>query len=102
MLLARITGSLVASQKAAKLVGQKLFLIEPCRVEPTKQQSLIGTQRTMVAVDTVGSGPGQLVLVVQGSSARFTPETEGLPVDAAIVGIVNQVTLGERVLSSES
>lgn len=99
MLLAKVIGTVVATEKAAKLVGQKLFIVEPYRVEPEKRDRLIGTQRTFVAVDTVGAGVGQLVLMVQGSSARFTKETESLPVDAAIVGLVNEVVVGNASIT---
>ena len=51
-----------------------------------------------MAVDTVGTGEGEVVLVVQGSSARMTPETAELPVDAVIVGIVDRVSVGHTVV----
>jgi ethanolamine utilization protein EutN len=53
-----------------------------------------------VAVDAVGVGPGETVLICQGSSARFTPETEKLPVDAAIIGIVDSVNVENRTVFS--
>jgi ethanolamine utilization protein EutN len=56
---------------------------------------MVSTGRTLVSVDTVGAGEGEMVLVVQGSSARMTPETKTLPVDATIVGIVDTVNLGK-------
>src|SRR6476646_5941390 len=62
--------------------------VEPLRVEPQGRDRLIGTGRTFVVVDTVGAGQGEMVLIVQGSSARLTPETEKLPVDCTIIGIV--------------
>ena len=49
------------------------------------------TGRTFVAVDTVGAGEGEFVLITQGSSARLTPETKNLPIDTVIVGIVDTV-----------
>lgn len=91
MFLARITGSLVSTQKVDALVGQKLLLVEPLRVDEKDQQSLKPTGRSFVVVDTVGAGEGDVVLCVQGSSARFTPGTKELPIDAAIIGIVDQV-----------
>lgn len=91
MFLAQITGSVVSTQKVASLVGQKLLIVEPLRVEQKTRKRLNPTGRTFIAVDTVGAGEGEVVLCVQGSSARFTPQTEKLPVDAAIVGIVDQV-----------
>jgi ethanolamine utilization protein EutN len=98
MFLARITGSLVATQKVASMVGQKLLIVEPLRVNEQDQSSLQPTGRTFVVVDAVGAGEGEVVLCVQGSSARFTPETKNLPVDAAIVGIVDQVQVGQKTV----
>ena len=93
MFLARVTGHVVASQKDKSLNGQKLFVVEPLNVkydEATKTPASLGnTGRAIVALDTVGSGEGQLVLVVQGSSARMTEQTKNLPADAVIVGIVD-------------
>jgi ethanolamine utilization protein EutN len=102
MFLARVTGSVVATQKAASMVGQKLLVVEPLRVNESDQSGLVSTGRTFIAVDTVGSGEGEVVLIVQGSSARFTPETKTLPVDAAIVGIVDRVQVaGKTVFSAQ-
>jgi ethanolamine utilization protein EutN len=93
MFLAKVTGLVVATQKVATMTGHKLLTVEPLRVDPQQRDRLIGTGRTFVAVDTVGAGLGEMVLIVQGSSARLTPQTEKLPVDAAIVGIVDEVEL---------
>lgn len=98
MFLARITGSLVATQKVASMVGQKLLIVEPLRVNEQDQSSLQPTGRTFIVVDTVGAGEGEVVLCVQGSSARFTPETKNLPVDAAVIGIVDQVQVGPKTI----
>jgi ethanolamine utilization protein EutN len=91
MFLARITGSVVSTQKVDAMVGQKLLLVEPLRVSEKDQSALVGTGRSFIAVDTVGAGEGEVVLIVQGSSARFTPQTKPLPVDCAIIGIVDSV-----------
>lgn len=69
--------------------GQKLLTVEPLRIDPETRDRLIGTGRTFVAVDLIGVGSDELVLIVQGSSARMTDETGKLPVDAAIIGLVN-------------
>jgi len=98
MFLARITGSLVSTQKVASMVGQKLLIVEPLRVDEKDQSSLKTTGRTFVVVDTVGAGEGEIVLCVQGSSARYTPETKTLPVDAAIIGIVDQVQVASKTI----
>ena len=102
MFLARVTGSVVASQKVVSMIGQKLLTVDPLRVDEKDGGKLKPTGRTFVVVDAVGAGEGQVVLIVQGSSARFTPETKPLPVDAAIIGIVDTVQVqGEIVFKNE-
>jgi microcompartment protein CcmK/EutM len=91
MLIAKVTGSLVSTEKVDSMVGFKLLLIEPYRVDPKSRTSLVTTGRTMVAVDTVGAGEGEFVMITQGSSARLTPETKSLPVDTVIIGIIDTV-----------
>jgi ethanolamine utilization protein EutN len=98
MFLARVTGSVIATQKVASMVGSKLLTVEPLRVDPAKRDQLISTGRTFVCVDTVGAGQGELVLIVQGSSARMAPEVEKLPVDATIIGIVDTVNVENRII----
>jgi ethanolamine utilization protein EutN len=66
MFLARITGSLVATHKVESLIGQKLLLVEPLRVDEKDQKSLKPTGRSFVVVDTVGAGEGEVVLVRAG------------------------------------
>ena len=100
MFLARVTGNVVATQKDKSLNGQKLFVVEPLNVkydEATKTPASLGnTGRAIVAIDVVGCGEGQLVLVVQGSSARMTDVTKNLPADAIIVGIVDSAEYGGK------
>ena len=100
MFLARVTGSVVATQKVASMTGQKLLTVEPYRVEEKARDRLVSTGRTFVAVDTLGAGIGELVLICQGSSARLTPETEKLPVDCVVIGLVDTVDLGGQVVFS--
>src|SRR3954468_13196841 len=100
MFLARVTGSVVATQKVASMIGRKLLIVEPMRVDPQKRDRLVSTGRSFVVVDTVGAGQGEMVLIVQGSSARLTPETEKLPVDATIIGIVDSVNVANQTLFS--
>jgi ethanolamine utilization protein EutN len=99
MFLARVTGHVVATQKDKTLNGQKLFVVEPLNVKydddkdgNNKPASLGNTNRAIVAIDVVGAGEGQLVLVVQGSSARMTEVTKNMPADAVIIGIVDSAT----------
>ncbi len=93
MFVAKVTGSVVASTKVDSMVGHKLLIVEPYRIDPSDRKRLVTTGRTFVAVDTIGSGEGEYVLIVQGSSARLTPETKALPIDAVIIGIVDTVQL---------
>ena len=100
MFLAKVTGSVVATQKVKSMTGHKLLIVEPLRVEPQSRDRLIGTGRSFVVVDTVGAGLDEMVLIVQGSSARLTPETEKLPVDATIIGIVDSVNVENNIIFS--
>ena len=96
MFLARVTGHVVATQKDRSLSGQKLLVVEPLNVRYDEASnapaSLGNTGRAIVALDVVGCGEGELVLVVQGSSARMTEQTKELPCDAVVVGIVDSAT----------
>ncbi len=91
MFIAKVTGSLVSTQKTASMVGYKLLIVEPYRLEANDRQSLVTAGRTFVTVDMLGAGEGDFVLITQGSSARLTPETKNLPIDTVIIGIVDQV-----------
>ncbi|MGE0607176.1 MAG: EutN/CcmL family microcompartment protein [Pirellulales bacterium] len=102
MFVAKVTGSVIATQKVDSMKGQKLLIVEPYRVDEQDRTRLKSTGRTFVAVDTVGAGKDEMVLIVQGSSARLTPETKNLPIDAAIIGIVDSVHVAsECVYSTE-
>ena len=102
MFLAKVTGHVVATQKDKTLNGQKLFVVEPLNVkydQSTNQPASLGhTNRAIVAIDAVGCREGQLVLVVQGSSARMTEQTKNLPADAVIVGIVDSAQYAGKSL----
>jgi microcompartment protein CcmK/EutM len=87
MFLARILGTVVATRKDDRLEGCKLLVVQPLDPEGKEAGS------PLVAVDTVSAGGGETVLVVTGSSARMTARTREAPVDAAIVGIVDTVSL---------
>ena len=107
MFLARVTGNVVATQKDKTLNGQKLLVVEPLNVKYDEKSnapaSLGNTGRAIVAIDVVGAGDGQLVLVVQGSSARMTDVTKNLPADAIIVGIVDSAEYaGKTFFKAES
>ena len=96
MFVGKVTGSLVSTQKVDSMVGLKLLVVEPYRVDAETRARMKTTGRTFVAVDTVGAGEGEYVLVTQGSSARLTPDTKTLPVDAVIIGIIDSVHVDHR------
>lgn len=100
MFVAKVTGSLVSTQKVASMVGYKLMIVEPYRLEPKERKSLTTTGRTFVAVDLLGAGEGDLVLISQGSSARLTPETKNMPLDTVIIGIVDKVQVDSACVYS--
>ena len=91
MLIARILGSIVATRKDPRLEGRKLLVIAPVDVGDGSRK---GTP--LIAVDTVGAGFREIVLVVQGSSARLAQGCADCPVDAAVVGIVDTVDIDAR------
>ena len=95
MFLAKVTGSVVSTQKVETMRGQKLLVVEPFRLDTATRKSLTSAGRTFVAVDTLGAGVGEMVLITQGSSARLTPETKNLPIDCVVVGIVDRVDVDQ-------
>ena len=102
MFVARVTGSVVSTQKMESMTGHKLLVVEPYRLEGEKRQSLITTGRTFIAVDTLGAGENDFVLITQGSSARLTPETKELPIDAVVIGIVDTVHIDKASVYSRN
>ena len=102
MLIAQVTGSVVATHKTATMTGQKLLVVEPYRLDEKSRSRLVSTGRTFIAVDTLGAGEGQFVLVTQGSSARLTPETKSLPIDAVVIGLIDSVMVDCQDVFSRS
>jgi ethanolamine utilization protein EutN len=98
MFIARVTGTVVSTQKVPEMKGETLFIVDPLRVDEKTKGSLVSTGRTFIAVDAVGAGEGETVLIVQGSSARFTEDTKKLPIDCAIVGIIDSVQVGGKTV----
>lgn len=88
MILAKVVGTVVATRKDERLVSAKLLLARAVSPEGTFEGN------HLVAVDTVDAGFGETVLIVSGSSARMADGLKDTPVDAAIVGIVDTVSLG--------
>ncbi len=82
MIAGKVIGSVVSTRKCEKLIGQKFMIVEPL-------QRMRSGPGTLIAIDMIGAGIGEYVLVAQGSAARIGSGDETAPVDAAIVGIID-------------
>lgn len=98
MILARVEGNLVATKKHEKMTGRKMLIVRPLYVDSAGATEFKAGSTTVVAVDLLGAGEGELVLVAQGSSARLGMPDKDAPVDAVVVGIVDSVDLARRVI----
>ncbi|MFD0895868.1 EutN/CcmL family microcompartment protein [Luteolibacter ambystomatis] len=98
MFLAEVIGQVVATKKDEQMTGRKLLLLRPMLVDDKDPSKFKPGQNTVVAIDTVGAGEGELVMFCQGSSARAAEGLKQVPVDAAIVAIVDRVeVLGKNI-----
>lgn len=103
MFLAKVEGAVVATKKDAGMSGRKLLLIRPQLVDDKDPTRFKAGANTIIAVDSVGAGEGELVLFCQGSSARLAPGLKDAPVDAVIIGIVDSVdVLGKQVYNAKN
>ena len=91
MKLGKVIGTVVATRKDEKLEGLQLYMVQDISPEAAAREAFV------VAVDSVGAGVGEVVLYASGSSARQTRSTDGRPVDAVIMAIVDTVDMGGRV-----
>lgn len=91
MLIGKVIGTVVATQKEEEIRGLRLLLVR------TLDADLQGTKTLVVAADSVGAGTGEVVLFAQGSSARQTKATDKRPIDAVIMAIVDTVEVGGDV-----
>ncbi len=85
MTLGKVTGTVVATQKDEKLVGSKLLIVQDINLDGELDR------KYTVAVDAVGAGIGEVVLVATGSSARQTQVTSNKPVDGVVMAIVDTI-----------
>ena len=89
MILARVVGTVVATRKDPRLEGKKLLILKPISPEGKDETGYV------VSVDTVSAGYRERVIAVSGSSARMADGCKDIPVDSAIVGIVDDLQLDE-------
>lgn len=98
MFLARVIGAVVSTKKDETMRGRKLLILRPMLVDEANPAQFRAGASTIVAVDSLGAGNGDLVLFCQGSSARQAAGMKTLPIDAAVIGLVDTVeVLGKRV-----
>jgi microcompartment protein CcmK/EutM len=90
MLLGKVIGTVWSTRKDENLVGSKFLIVRQVNLELEPQKS------TVIAVDSVGAGYGEIVLVAQGSSARQTTFTKNKPVDAVIMAIVDKLDISVK------
>src|SRR5437867_4193790 len=103
MFLARVEGSVVSTKKEASMNGRKLLLLRPQLVDDKDPTKFRPGQNTIVAVDSVGAGVGEMVMFCQGSSARLASGMKDAPVDAVVIGIVDTVdVLGKQIYSAKT
>ena len=95
MILCKVLGTAVSTRKDAQLQGAKMLMV--VEVDPQGEPLARGT---MIVIDAVGAGRGDVVLVATGSAANNTPQTAHAPVDATAVAIVDTVFGGGKVLYS--
>ncbi len=91
MKLGRIVGTVVSTRKDASLESLKLLVVENLTTTMEREGGYV------VAVDAVGAGLGEVILYASGSSARLTPITKDRPVDAVIMGIVDNFDINGNV-----
>ncbi len=103
MFLARVEGSVVATKKDSNMSGRKLLLLRPQLVDDKDPSQFRPGTNTIVAVDSIGAGIGELVLFCQGSSARLASGMKEAPIDAVVIGIVDVVdVLGKQIYNAKS
>ena len=102
MFLAKVEGSVVATKKDPSMSGRKMLLLRPQLVDEQDPTKFRPGANTIVAVDTLGAGIGEMVMFCQGSSARLAPGMKDAPVDAVVIGIVDSVdVLGKQIFSGK-
>lgn len=103
MFLAKVEGSVVSTKKDPAMDGRKLLLLRPQLVDEKDPAKFRAGANTIVAVDSLGAGIGEMVLFCQGSSARLAPGLKEAPVDAVVIGIVDTVdVLGKAIYNARN
>jgi ethanolamine utilization protein EutN len=102
MFLAKVEGQVVATKKDPNMSGRKLLLLRPQLVDEKDPTKFRPGANTIVAVDALGAGEGEMVLFCQGSSARLAPGMKECPIDAVVIGLVDSVDVfGKEIFSAK-
>ena len=91
MILGKVVGTVISTQKNIDIKGAKFLLIEKCNHKGEKKGDFL------VALDIIGVGKDELVMISESTSARETPETMNKPIDALIVGIIDVIDDNDKV-----
>jgi ethanolamine utilization protein EutN len=97
VILCRVIGTVVASTKDDRLSGVKLQIVQPVSLADMSPDG-----KPLVAIDSVGAGAGEIVMVCSGSSARQTSRTKDTPCDAVIMAIVDSLDVGGQQVFAKS
>lgn len=89
MILGKVIGTIWSTKKDENLVGSKLLIVRQLELDMTQKSNFL------IAIDSVGAGEGEIVLVASGSSARQTNITKNKPVDAVIMAIVDKLDISK-------
>ncbi len=95
MILGKVIGTVWSTRKDEKLVGSKFLIVRHLKLDYSPKDAFT------VAVDSVGAGVGEVVLIAQGSSARQTNITKNKPVDAVIMAIVDKLDISAKAEQSD-
>lgn len=93
MQIAKVKGNVVSTNKTDKLLGLKLLIVVPIDLSTFEEKG-----QPVVAIDTVGAGIGEVVMLCSGSSSRQTALTENKPSDMAIVAIIDSIELNGQII----
>jgi len=97
VIIGKIVGNVVCTQKDPSLVGRKMLVVQPVNIETLEDSGSL-----FVALDGVGAGENELVMVVGGSSARMADGMAKVPVDRSIVGILDSIEVGGKTIFTKS
>ena len=91
MQIAKVIGSVVSTSKSDRLTGLKLLVVRPIELDTMEEKG-----SPLVAIDAVGAGEGEVVLLCAGSSSRMTELTKDKPADCTITAIIDSIDIANQ------